>query len=328
MLSLGRATICDFDKRFPMLFLRAIPFSFAILWRLVLVLPFMVLALIVFGIIGLVFFFALALILPELAVLMVTVVLFAATSVIPTMVGTRLGLQARGVQAQNSYGGLFLPAIGYGLFEGLIGLIVILVGLGVVVVTSPITLSELGNILQTQPDAAIDAILAGNPVTGLVVMMLVGVLFMGMRAALLVPMAAASIGRDPNGSRHTPFMGFGARILSLFSLVLLGYAISTFLLPVLFGTALLFGQGDALGATLDQIESGQASGAMAGLVFIALSVLFWLWAFSLQCAGATLAYLERQGISEIFAEEEAATQRMDTEDLRNLWKSRMPPGRK
>ena len=120
-----------------MLFFRAFPFSFAIMWRYLLVLPILVVAMAVFGAAAVILAFVFGLAAPFLAV----VFIFAfglASGIVPVMVGMRVGLQAHDVRPRNSYMGLMLPAIGYGFFEGLCFLIIIAVCMVLFVFASPL----------------------------------------------------------------------------------------------------------------------------------------------------------------------------------------------
>ena len=303
------------------LILRSTAFSFAILWRLILVFPFLILGLIVLSIIIAIPAVILMLIFPLVGILIAASAGYAMSSLVPVMIGARMGLQARGITPRNSYGRMLLPALGYGLIEMLFAIIMVLIGAATFVLLGPASLEEIILIFQTNPDAAIENIAALSPVLAWSILAAIGVALSLVRAALLVPLTGASVGRDPNGSLHTPFWGAGTALFPLFVLVVLSYVINSFVGPLLtfgsFGFALQRGLIDASGASMWSI-------AVLTLGFVTV----WLWSISLQCAGGALAYLRSNSDAEIFAAEDVTSQQIDREELRNLWKSRMPPGRK
>ena len=73
-----------------MTFLRAFPFSFAILWRYLLVLPILIVALAVFGAVAVVFALVFGLFAPFLAILFVFLILVTYVPAISTFLPTSL----------------------------------------------------------------------------------------------------------------------------------------------------------------------------------------------------------------------------------------------
>ncbi|WP_342071594.1 hypothetical protein [Yoonia algicola] len=272
-----------------MTFLRAIPFSFNILWRLALVFPFMIIALIMVGILAGFLVLLTAAVSPLLAVVIMGFFGVGA-SVLPTMVGTRLGLRARGASVRSSAFGLALPAIGYGLFEALCALLIMALGVAAYLFATSLTLEDFTQLTQMDEDVVIQQLMSVSPAITLSIFWVGGVLILGLRAALLMPLAGASIAADPSGRPHTPFYGFASEFLSLLPLVFLSYLLWGLAVPLAVAICYLLGFGDAVIAAANQIEMTGGNEALGLLgvetgVFIGIVVLVYLWAFSLQCAG-------------------------------------------
>lgn len=311
-----------------MTLLRAIPFSLAVLWRMVLVFPFMIIALILFGIIAAFFMFILTFVSPILA-LVVGVAFGVAASVLPVMIGARLGLQAKGASVRNSYLGLMLPAIGYGLFEVFCVLLIVAGAAAVYYFATPLTLQDLGQFTTMDETILLEQLMAVDPAITLSLLWVGGVLIVGLRAALLMPFAGASVGADPGGRPHTPFYGFGSNFISLLIVVAIAYILSAFAVPIAGALCYLLGYGDSLTAALSQVESVRGFDALdlLGLetgVFLGLSLLFYIWAFSLQSAGGVLAYMAR---AEEFADQQNAFDMSMDEHLKSMQSAAPPPER-
>jgi len=293
--------------------LRAIPFSLAILWRLAMVFPFLIVGLALFGIAAGVLMVVLAIVSPVLTFLLV-LSFGVAASVLPMMVGARLGLQARGASTRNSYVGLVLPAIGYGLFEAFCVLLIIAGAAAVYLFATPLTLQDLMQIDgMTQADLA-KTLMSVSPAITLSLLWVGGVLVVGLRAALLMPFAGASVGADPSGRAHTPFYGFGSEFLSMLILVVISYVLWAFAVPIAFAISELLGYGETLAAALTQLQMTRGTDVLALLgletaVFIGVTLLLYLWAFSLQCAGGALLYLNQ--VEQVSDEQNAFDMSMD-----------------
>jgi hypothetical protein len=276
-------------------FLRAIPFSFNILWRLALVFPFMIIALILVGILAGFLVLLTAAVSPVLSLVIIGF-FGVGVSVLPTMVGIRLGLRARGASVRSSAFGLALPAIGYGLFEALCALLIMALGVAAYIFATPLTLQDFSQLTRMDEDVVIQQLMSVSPAITLSIFWVGGVLILGLRAALLTPLAGASIGADPSGRPHTPFYGFGSEFLSLLPLVFLSYLLWGFAVPLVVAICYLLGFGDSLLAAANQIEMMEGTEVLGLLgletgVFLGMVVLIYLWAFSLQCAGGALVYL-------------------------------------
>ena len=330
-----------------MLILRSIPFSFAILWRMALVMPFVVLALAVFSAMFVIWFLTSMLFFPSVALMIITTVLLfpmaaflvtlavmsAMMSVVPTMVGARLGLQARGVIVKDGYGKMVLPALGYGLFESLLGIILMSAGFGLFLLMSPLSLADLSQLADEDSQQVIVEAFAGSAQYALPIILGVSMIMIAVRALLLVPLAGASIGQDANGSMHTPFMGAGTRYLSVLCVVILAGVASFFIAPFLAFAGEVIGLGDAQLTALETAGAGEDFTLSSiwtwqlGVLF-ALAILSWIWIFCLQCAVAVLAYLDKKDEYDEIRNAEVEVKRMAAEEVRGLWKERMPPGRR
>ena len=281
-----------------MTLLFAFPFSFAILWRYVLVFPFLLLAMAVFGFLFGMIVFVLALVSPIIAIILV-IALGLASTVFPVIVGMRLGLQAKGIKPRNSYFGLLLPAIGYGLFEAVCILLIVGVGAAVYFFATGLSFQDLSALTMLDEDAMVAQLLAVNPVISLSILWVVSVLIIGLRAALLVPFAGASIGADPNGMAHTPFYGFGNGFLSMLILVAICYIGSSLVVPAVAFLCYALGYGDTLLAAMIEIEGAQGLQAFEAIgtevaIFAVLCIVGYLWMFSLQSAGAVLIFAKHK----------------------------------
>lgn len=302
-----------------MTLLRAIPFSLAVLWRLVLVFPFMIIALLMFAIIAGFFMFIMAFISPILTVVMAAAFGVAA-SVLPVIVGSRLGLQAKQSSVRNTYFGLMLSAIGYGLFEVLCLLAIMAAAAAVYFVATPLSFSDLGQFASLDETVLIEQLMSVDPAITLSLLWVGGVLIVGLRASLLMPFAGASIGTDPNGRPHTPFYGFGRDFLSLLILTAIAYIMSAFAVPLSLAICYMLGYGENVTIALSQLETNPGLEVVSLLgvetgVFIGLSLLFYLWAFSLQSAGGVLAFMNE--VEDVADKQNAFDMSMD-EHLKSI----------
>ena len=273
-------------------------FSFSILWRYVLVFPFLLLAMIVFGFIFGILIFLISLVSPAVAI-MIVVALALASTVFPVIVGMRLGMQAKGLKPRNTYFGLMLPAIGYGLIEAICILLITGISVAIYFFATGLSLQDLGSFAGLDEDALVEQLLAVNPAVTLSLLWVASVLIIGLRAALLVPFAGASIGVDPNGRAHTPFYGFGSGFLSMLILVAICYIGSSLVVPAVAFLGYTLGYGDTLLAAMTELERAQGMDVfdVFGLevaVFILLCILGYLWMFSLQAAGAVLIFAKHK----------------------------------
>ncbi len=312
-----------------------------------LVMPFVILALAVFSAMFVIWFLTSLLFFPSVAFLIITTVLLfpmaaflvmlavmsAMMSVVPTMVGARLGLQARGIIVKDGYGKMVLPALGYGLFESLLGIILMSTGFGLFLLISPLSLSDLSQLAEEESQIAMIEAFSGSGEYAWPIILAISMIMIAVRALLLVPITGASIGKDANGIMHTPFMGAGTRFLSVLCVVILAGVASFCIAPflALVGEIIGFGdaQIDALKSANKDIDTAMPSISTWQLwVLLALAILSWIWIFCLQCAVAVLAYLDKKREYEEIRNAEVEVKRMAAEEVRGLWKERMPPGRR
>ena len=149
-----------------MTLLAAFPFSFAILWRYILVFPFLLLAMAVFAFLFGLLAFVLALVSPAIAIMLV-IGLGLASTVFPVIVGMRLGLQAKEIKPRNSYFGLLLPAIGYGLIEAICILLIAGVGAAIYFFVMGLSFQDLNALTMLDEDALVAQLLAVNHAIGM-----------------------------------------------------------------------------------------------------------------------------------------------------------------
>ncbi len=296
-----------------MTLLRAIPFSLNVLWRLAIVFPFMLVAIFVFGFIATIFTVLVMFVSPLVGFLMAMSFAVAA-GVLPVIVGARLALQARRASMRNSYFGLMLPAIGYGLFEAFCVMLITAAGAGVYLVATPLTFDDFGRFATMDQEMLVEQLLSVSPAVSLSILWVGGVLMIGLRAALLMPFAGASIGMDPGGRPHTPFYGFGSDFISLLILVAIGYILSMLAVPIALALCYLLGFGQTLAATLPQLEANPSLSALALMgkevwIFLGICLLLYLWSFSLQSAGGALAYINQ--LQEVSDQQNAFDMSMD-----------------
>ena len=297
----------------PETLLRAIPFSLNVLWRLAIVFPFMILALCVFGFIAAIFT-VLVMFVSHLVGFLMVVAFGVAAGVLPVIVGARMALQARRAPLRTSYFGLMLPAIGYGLFEAFCVMLIIAAGAVAYLVATPLTFDDFGRFATMDQEMLVEQLLSVSPAVSLSILWVGGVLMIGLRAALLMPFAGASIGMDPGGRPHTPFYGFGSEFISLLILVAIGYILSTLAVPIALALCYLLGFGETLTVALAQLEATPSLNALQLMgkeawIFFGICLLIYLWAFSLQSAGGALAYINQ--LQEVADQQNAFDMSMD-----------------
>jgi hypothetical protein len=296
------------------------------------VLPVMLSALTLYNLAGVLVGLLLGLIFPPFAFI-VTFLIMASSSVVPTLIGTRMGLQVKGMKPSIKIKGLFTPAVIYGAVEGVSVTLIV----GVIVAASIFVISP--DILQQSEvaDLALEYVDPSWALPGLLVMLAVFLSVCSIRASLLVPITSASIGRDPDGMHYTPFRHFRAAFGPLFALTIFSY-VGMFVLHILLIALLIamdyFGTLQADLQELEYMTQGTAS-IRPLWSLIGLSVVYMLigiWAFSLQCAGGVLGYLRLRDtapkLSEVIeanlkpAQGAEDAPRMSAEDLRAMRKSR------
>ncbi len=320
-----------------MIFFRAFPFSFSILWRYVIALPVLILAMILFGIVAVILTAIFMLLSPFLGTLFAVAFGFG-VSVVPLMVGMRVGLQGRRVRARTGYMGIVMPALGYGFFEAMCILFLLIVTAGLALFATPITLTDLTSIQTIGFQGIAMQLLSIDPTIAWAIVGFFALATFALRACLLVPFAGASVGADPDGRKHTPFYGFGSGFASVFALVLVTQIGLTFVYPI---TIYLF---ETSGYSIDLAARLEAAGPIEEWrdllllgpefgMFIAAGFLVSLFFFSLQCAGAVLVFLEKRAAftagqkawdEAMLEQEEERPAPMEETDLLELVRSRMP----
>ncbi|MDO6590993.1 hypothetical protein DS901_16205 [Loktanella sp. D2R18] len=298
-----------------MLVARSFLFSFSILWRLCLVAPFLLILLAFFGIVGLFVLTIAAAVSPLLAILCVAAASFAISSSFPIIVASRLGFQARGEQSSYGYGRMFMYSLIYGLVEAFILVLIIGIAIvvGVVVTGSGFSMAQL----ETSLTGATELYVSGGT------FVIVGFI----RAGMLVPMAGAAIGRDGNNQPHTPFYDFGTRWRSLWMTNMLAMIVGPLAIVALAIVWVQYG-GSAVDDFAAAYESDNLSGVDIGwelIIFFVAVYALSLWTISWQAAAGVLAYMEKRDAQHI---EEVVHSDDDRAAAQNLWKDRMPPGRR
>lgn len=276
-----------------------IPLSLSILWRFALTFPVLLIGLFLYGALGALIGLLVGLILPGSAFIAGFLV-SASSGVIPVMVGARFGFQSKLIRPSVGYRKLVIPAVIYGSAEAVaIGLILApVVGLAVVQVAP-----DLVELTEAAESPALDWLTSAGAsvsVAGLAVMASVFIVASAARASLLVPLAAASLGRDPDDMPYTPFRNFGSGFWPLFGLVVISYVAMLALYVLAFLAISLVVGTTALESGIQEI-SDMADGTVplrpvwpVILLFVSFT-LIGIWGLSLQCAGAVQTYLKLRG---------------------------------
>ena len=319
-----------------MIFLRAFPFSLSILWRFAIALPALIISLIAFAFFAVILFFVAGLISPFIAIL-IMVAFGVGASVVPVMVGLRVGLQAHHIKPRNTYLGMMKPAIGYGFFEAVAMLVLLALCAGLFVLLTGLSPRDLMAMNVADEDALMAQLLEISPPLTFGIIGFVALAGFALRSALLVPFAGASVGADPSGRPHTPFYGFGSGFGAVFALVLLSQLGIAAAIPLAIYIVTVLGIAPAalldlqMISTFDELSDFASIGTDA-YVLIGISVLLFLYFFSLQCAGAVLVYIRKrtevgyrqQAFDDAMRKEEERARPMQDTDLRELVRSRMP----
>ncbi len=290
------------------LILESFLLSFGILWRVLIVFPFIAAASFVL-MLGL-GFVTLGLAIPVILLISAT---FAA------LVAMRAGLQARGVWNTPSLGRLVKASAGFGVFQVLI---YILFGGAAGLAIYALTLygvEDLGTAFETFDPADMWSFVAQTPLTlaiGLIATAAIAAIF----TAIQVPMAAAAFSASERGPNHHFFWGMGASFLPI--LIVLA---ATFAINIGFGVQLRVQVFVAYAVTYaglvlfqQPVQSFDYALLATGLLNVAIS----LWLYSWSSAAAALGYLRHR---EWLQAEEARSlvhDRIAPDDLRSLRKSR------
>ncbi|MCG3268698.1 hypothetical protein [Yoonia sp. I 8.24] len=299
-----------------MLAVRSFFFSFSILWRLCLVAPFLVIILAVYGLIGVLFLSIITSIFPLVGIAVILAASFAISSSFPIMVGARLGFQAKYEPARYGYGRMFMFSLIYGFCEALVVMMIGGIAIGGVYASG----------VNFAMAADIESFFEGT--AGAIVSLSTVFVISGLRSVMLVPMAGAALGRDSNGQPHTPFFEAGARGLSLWVIALLSMLLGPLIL-VAIGIFAGLADNEVLARFFESYDrSGFAHTRFSWEVVgvIAATCVVSLWTFSWQAAAGVLVYLDKRDAHN--AEDVVVHSEDDRAAARDLWKDRMPPGRR
>jgi len=321
-----------------MLVFQAFPLSLSILMRYVLVLPVLLIGLFLYGAVGGLVGALVGLIIPGFYFISLFAV-STSSSIIPVMLGTRFGFTAKQIKPDAGIKKLILPAIVYGAVEALSLGALLLPTMGLMAFAAPPSISSLTGAPGLDSFDILDPLEAsvGPTLNAMILAVFLGVC--AIRACLLVPIASASIGRDPSGRAYTPFLHFATGFWPLFALVLLSYVGLAVLAILVTMSIPLLGLQNVIStgaAELGQMAQGAAPLSPVWSVFalIAVYVVLGFWTLSLQCAGGVLMFLRLREAAPSGPEAlQAAPQptvppspRMSADDLRALRKSRQTGG--
>jgi len=317
------------------LVLRALFFSLSITWRYVLVFPVVLIGLGLFGLVAAFIGLGLTYVSPLLGAMVVGAFVMGA-SVLPVMIGARLGLMAQGVKPRNGYAGLMLPAFAYGLFEGLCVWVMLAFAIVTFVFFTPMTIDGLIGLWRLGTEVAFQALLLVDRTVTLAVGIGAAGLIVSLRAALLVPFAGASVGLDPDDRPHSPFYRMGSGFVSLFLLVVLSFAASTYVPVAAIEILNYFGWRESVIATASDLAGGSwdwedlQDFGWEGVGFLGVYLVLALWTISIQSAGAVLVFMRyKTRVDDIKSQEYAlmnSTYRAPKADrnMMSLIRSRMP----
>lgn len=311
-----------------MVILRAFPLSLSIYWRMLLVFPVIILALAVLGGLAGLLTVVLSVLLPTIIVAVLVFAFCMSFFTTPLLVGMRMGLTALDHGPRNTYAGLWGYAMMYGLVLALLTTIITAIGLvifGLVFGGSTLSVAMMmQNIVVAQ---------LTNPVAFYSGIFIINLIPFCVYAALMLPMAASSIGKDTNGERHTPFAGFGQGFVPVMVLMVLAQianVIAAFAITYAFVsfTGATFLSNTLAAATRyngGELPRGTAT-VLLGLVLPYL--LFALWTISLQCAGAVRIYADAVDTDQSPPSAPPTPAQTDDgptiQDVGAMWRNRMP----
>jgi hypothetical protein len=312
-----------------MLVLRAFPLSFAILWRFILALPILLIFLAVYVTFTVIWGIFVGFFSIYLTVAMIMGMTFV-MALIPTLTGIRLGLQAREETVRGHFGKVFGAALGYGGIEAFLRMLLAFGAAGAVVFLTPALSSE--NFWPVFMQTVSPSVEGGSSTEldmGTVAFLITLVLYAMLRAALLPTLAGAAACGDPGSGFHTPFSGFGSSFFALFILQILIYLLPIILIPVAIIAAIHFDLTGPLVARAAELQAIVLEGAsyqfaLIDGIMVAAVIVFSLWLFSLQCAGAVLSFAERRENRSQQDADRPEVQRIPADDLREMVRARMP----
>lgn len=250
-------------------------------------------------------------------------------SVIPILLASRTGLLLLGQKPLIGPGNLTKAAMLYGFALAVFTLVAMTVTAIAFLLQIDFPYAGFDTLGSTAKTQMLALTLTTHQFILMRTLFVTSALFCIFFAALLVPMAAASIGRDMNGHRHTPMAGFGTGLMPLFALVVVGQTIS-----VASGDGYLWllsqlGYAEAYQTALAEVTlmaQGQIDPAWNHwfTVTLVLWVILSFWVLSLQSAGAALVFAENAHLSEVVIPAAKPIHRLAPQETRALWRSRMP----
>lgn len=310
---------------------RSFAYSLSILLRLVLMLPVLAVGYVAISLLAVLVILLLVAVSPPLAIIIATALILA-TGVLPIILGIRVCAEGFGFKPAGTFGSVTLTAMIYGTIEGIGIAIVGGMTYGVVYLIAPSEVSAVfAELMADESDSnseaietAVSDVVIANEYSLLIAMAVIGLAVVAIRAALLVPMAAGAIGREPNGQLHTPFAGTGTYFPSAFIITLLSYV------PFILGIAVIPMVMGFLGDTntLDDISTSIGSGDIMSLGwgpiwFYLYVIVLTLWFYAIQAAGGLLAH---ERLSNDYAPMQTAPPSYDKDieqNARTLWKDRL-----
>ncbi len=320
----------------PIFLLRTLPLSFSILWRFLLVLPLWAvfyIAISLIPLIGSLSLLATVPILGLLGLLILTPIAIAVScilSVHPYLIGTRIGLQALGIETNTSSKRLLKGSIGFGIFEGIIVFFfsAALAAVAYALVQNGVGSAEaVGGEKITDPVAILSRSVAFGTLT--VFTVLSSIVVMALRAAILPALANFAVGRSPRGSLHGLLDGFGEKFITMMLLMLMITAISALAIPFAGDAFQFIGLTNMLSNALNGIivfalAEREMSITLAHVAIVFGAIILSVWLFCLQCAGAALSYEDRAHQIVLEKQSKEAARRDIPEDMAALRRSRMP----
>jgi hypothetical protein len=196
------------------LIFRSFGLSFAVLWRYLILLPFLI---IFCGLIAMVAF-----ILP-----LVGIVIGMGAITFATMIGMRSAFQALGDHNDLDFAQLVKASLMFGIAQIIMGVLVAIVGLAafaVAALMTPEIAPLLGNLRINTP--VIIAFFQTSPITQMISVGSI-VLFQVISAIIAVPMAGAAYSATPHDTGSDIWRGLGASFWPICAILLIIYAAST-----------------------------------------------------------------------------------------------------
>ena len=276
------------------LFLQSLPLSLKTLWRYLFLLPFLTAL-------------TIAVTLVAGFIPIVGLIVPGVMSVLCTLAGLRCALNARGHDSDLDLGKLVRASFWY-----------FVLGIGVGIIFAVLA-AGLGQVLDLAGGAEESSGLGSILGLGTVVLALAAFLLAG---ALAVPMTAAAATATIRGSQSDLFWGFGAGLVSLAIVALVGF-LGNVVMFFLFHQAIglyVFLQGDVVALAKSYFSLPQLEIVIPITI---LSIVFSVWTTCWFFATAVLAWEREKGTQTAQLRAAPHPPRLPAEDLRALRESRM-----